>query len=129
MKNVRLTTDYDRTLPTVCAFGSELNQVWTNLVDNAVYAVGGKGHIHVRTARDGDYALVEIVDDGPGIPEAIRGRIFEPFFTTKDIGTGTGLGLVTSYRIVAGRHHGDLRFESGPGRTSFQVRLPFGKAA
>lgn len=124
LKNVTLTRDYDRTLPRICAYGSELNQVWTNLLDNAVYAVDFKGHVTVRTAREGDAVLVEIADDGPGIPAEVQSRIFEPFFTTKGVGTGTGLGLVTSFQIVAGRHKGDLRFESRPGDTRFQVRLP-----
>jgi signal transduction histidine kinase len=122
--NVRVTREYEENLPRVCAHGSELNQVWTNLIDNAIDAVEEDGNIKIRTARENDRGLVEISDDGPGIPEEIRDRIFEPFFTTKDVGKGTGLGLDVSYRIVVGRHRGDIRVVSKPGDTRFQVRLP-----
>jgi signal transduction histidine kinase len=121
--NVRLTRAYDESLPRVCAHGGELNQVWTNLIDNAVDAVDGDGHITIRTARENDRVLVEISDDGPGIPEEIRERIFEPFFTTKGVGKGTGLGLDISYRVVEGLG-GDIRVLSQPGETRLQVRLP-----
>ena len=121
---VRLVKDYDRDLPAVPAYAAELNQVWTNLIDNAVSAMGGTGTLTVRTARDGDCVLVEIGDTGPGIPPEIRGRIFEPFFTTKPVGEGTGLGLDISWRIVVNKHHGDLSVESEPGDTRFQVWLP-----
>jgi signal transduction histidine kinase len=124
LAGVRVVRDYDRSLPRLPAYAAELNQVWTNLVDNAAAAMGGSGTLHVRTRRDGDRALVEIEDSGPGIPEAIRNRVFEPFFTTKPGGEGTGLGLDISYRIVVNRHGGDLRVESAPGRTVFSVRLP-----
>jgi len=116
--------DYDRGLPQIPVYAAELNQVWTNLIDNAVYAMGGTGTLTVRTALDGDRALVEIGDTGPGVPADIRDRIFEPFFTTKAVGEGTGLGLDISWRIVVNKHHGDLRVESDPGSTRFQVRLP-----
>jgi signal transduction histidine kinase len=121
---VRIVKDYDRTLPRVPAYAAELNQVWTNLIDNAVDAVDGDGTITVRTARDGEYALVEVIDTGPGVPEELRRRVFEPFFTTKGIGRGTGLGLDVSWRVITNRHGGDLRVESSPGDTHFQVRLP-----
>jgi signal transduction histidine kinase len=121
--NVRVTRDYDENLPRVCAHGSELNQVWTNLIDNAIDAVQGDGNIKIRTAGENDRVLVEISDDGPGIPEEIRERIFEPFFTTKDVGKGTGLGLDISYRVVE-ELGGDIRVLSEPGDTRFQVRLP-----
>jgi signal transduction histidine kinase len=98
--------------------------VWTNLIDNAVAAMGGNGTLTVRTARDGERALVEFRDTGPGVPPELRERIFEPFFTTKPVGEGTGLGLDISWRIVVNKHHGDLRVESVPGDTRFQVRLP-----
>jgi signal transduction histidine kinase len=124
---VTVTRDYDRSLPRLCAYGSELNQVWTNLIDNAVDAMGGKGRLRVRTARDGDCALVEIQDDGPGIPPEVQPRIFDPFFTTKGVGKGTGLGLDVSRRIVA-RHNGDIHLESKPGDTRFRVRLPLNAA-
>jgi signal transduction histidine kinase len=121
---VRVVKDYDRSLPPVPAYAGELNQVWTNLVVNALDAMAGQGTLTLRTARDGDRALVEIGDTGPGIPEVLRRRIFEPFFTTKPVGQGTGLGLDVSYRIVVQRHGGDLRVVSEPGDTRFQVRLP-----
>ena len=121
---VEVVRDYAPDLPCITAYGSELNQVWTNLMDNALDALDGRGHLFVRTAREGDGILVEIGDDGPGIPPDIQARIFEPFFTTKAVGSGTGLGLDTAYRIVVTRHHGDLRVVSEPGDTRFQVRLP-----
>ncbi len=105
------------------ANAGELNQVWTNLIDNAIDAVGGRGRIRVRALLDGDMVTVEIVDDGPGIPREIQNRIFEPFFTTKEIGEGTGLGLDTVRRIVTG-HGGEITFDSEPGETRFTVRLP-----
>nr|BFE87596.1 hypothetical protein GCM10020093_101970 [Planobispora longispora] len=99
--------------------------MWTNLIHNALDAMAGTGTLTVRTRLEHDTtALVEICDTGPGVPEHLRERIFEPFFTTKAVGEGTGLGLDISFRIVAGRHGGDLRVESGPGDTRFQVRLP-----
>lgn len=121
---VVVTREYDRSLPRISAYGSELNQVWTNLIDNAIDAIGGQGQIWVRTWREHDQVLVEIADNGTGIPPEIQGRIFEPFFTTKGVGEGTGLGLVTSYRTVVGKHNGDIRVESKLGETRFQVRLP-----
>jgi signal transduction histidine kinase len=121
---VRVVRDFDRTLPPIPAYPGELNQVWTNLIDNAVAAMAGSGTLTVRTARDHDQALVEFRDTGPGIAPQIRDRIFEPFFTTKPVGQGTGLGLDISWRIVVNKHHGDLRAESVPGDTRFLVRLP-----
>ena len=127
LKNgIEVVRDYDRTMPTVCARGSELNQVWTNLISNAADAMNGKGKLHIRTACDGTFALVEVIDSGPGIPPEIRSRIFEPFFTTKPVGEGTGLGLDTAYRVVRG-HRGDITFDSRPGETRFQVRIPFSR--
>ncbi|MFJ9943131.1 ATP-binding protein [Streptomyces erythrochromogenes] len=124
---VQVVKDYDRSLPDVPAYPAELNQVWTNLIDNAVFAIGstgGDGTLTVRTAREGDRLLVEFRDTGPGIPADIRGRIFDPFFTTKPVGEGTGLGLDISWRIVVNKHHGSLQVESAPGDTRFQVLLP-----
>jgi signal transduction histidine kinase len=121
---IRVMKDYDRSLPPIPVYAAELNQVWTNLIDNAAFAMDGTGTLTVRTALDGDRALVEIGDTGPGVPADIRDRIFEPFFTTKEVGEGTGLGLDISWRIVVNKHHGDLRVESEPGDTRFQVRLP-----
>jgi signal transduction histidine kinase len=124
LKEIEVVTDYDRSLPPIPAYAGELNQVWTNLIDNAVQAMDGHGKLTVRTSMDGDRIRVEIGDTGPGIPAALRQRIFEPFFTTKPIGQGTGLGLDISYRIVVVRHGGDLTVESQPGDTRFIVRLP-----
>ena len=125
LRNVTVTRDFDRTLPRLCAYGGELNQAWTNLIDNAIYAVGGTGRIDIRTRRDGEFFLVEIADNGSGIPPETRSLIFSvPFFTTKG-GSGTGLGLVITHRIVVERHHGKIDFETGPDGTQFRVRLPF----
>jgi len=123
-KGITVVKDYDRTLPQISAYASELNQVWTNTIDNAIGALAGTGRLTVRTARDGDWLLVEIGDTGPGIPDEIKNRIFEPFFTTKPVGEGTGLGLDISWRIVVKKHHGDLKLVSEPGDTRFQIRLP-----
>ena len=125
LRNVTVTRDFDRTLPRLCAYGGELNQVWTNLIDNAIYAVDGTGRIDVRTRHDGEFFLVEIADNGSGIPPEARPLIFGvPFFTTKGR-SGTGLGLVITYRIVVERHHGKIDFSTGPNGTQFNVRLPF----
>jgi len=121
---VTVVKDYNRSLPSIPAYAAELNQVWTNLIDNAVAAMDGHGTLTIRTALDNDFLLVEIGDTGSGVSAEIRDRIFEPFFTTKPVGEGTGLGLDISWRIVVNKHHGDLRVESVPGDTRFQVRLP-----
>src|SRR5215210_3387450 len=122
--DVEVVRDYEKDLPHVCGHAGELNQVWTNLIDNAIDAVDGQGRITVRTASENGRILVEVADDGPGIPEDMRERIFEPFYTTKDVGEGTGLGLDISYRVVVEEHKGDIRVLSEPGDTRFQVRLP-----
>jgi signal transduction histidine kinase len=121
---VKVVKDYDRTLPKLPAYAAELNQVWTNLIDNAVSAMGGTGTLTVRTFRQDAFLVVEIGDTGSGIPAEIKERIFEPFFTTKAVGEGTGLGLDITWRIVVNKHHGDVRVESTPGDTRFQIRLP-----
>ncbi|MGW4462733.1 ATP-binding protein [Micromonospora sp. NPDC004704] len=121
---VRKEKHYDPNLPAIPAYAAELNQVWTNLIDNALGAMGDSGTLSVRTSREGDMLVVEIGDTGPGIPDAIRDRIFEPFFTTKPVGEGTGLGLDISYRIVVTKHRGDIRVSSTPGDTRFRVYLP-----
>jgi signal transduction histidine kinase len=126
---VTVVKEYDRSLPEVPAYAGELNQVWTNLIVNALDAMDGEGTLTLRTSRDGDCALVEIADTGPGIPEELRRRVFEPFFTTKPVGQGTGLGLDVSWRIVVKRHGGDLRVTSKPGDTRFQVLLPLTESA
>ncbi|MFG2925599.1 ATP-binding protein [Streptomyces sp. NPDC048305] len=125
---VNLVKDYDRSLPEIPAYPAELNQVWTNLIDNAVQAIhvtGGEGTLTVRTAREGNRLLVEFRDTGPGVPEEIRDRIFDPFFTTKPVGEGTGLGLDISWRIIVNKHNGTLEFDSTPGDTRFRVLLPY----
>ncbi|MEV3973130.1 ATP-binding protein [Streptomyces sp. NPDC050698] len=126
-RQIRVVKDYDRTLPKIPAYPAELNQVWTNLIDNAVSAMnsaGGEGTLTVRTAREHDRLLVEFRDTGVGIPAQDRERIFDPFFTTKPVGEGTGLGLDISWRIVVNKHHGGIQVESRPGDTRFQVLLP-----
>jgi len=124
LKNgITVVRDYDDKLPRICAFGGELNQIWTNLISNAIEAMQGKGELRVRTARELDRVVVEIGDNGPGIPPDILPRIFEPFFTTKGVGEGTGLGLDTASRIVR-THHGEIKVYSKPGDTRFQVCLP-----
>jgi signal transduction histidine kinase len=126
---IRIVKDFDRTLPQVPAHPAELNQVWTNLIDNAVQAMNGEGTLTLRTSREADCVLVEVCDTGPGVPPELQKRVFEPFFTTKPVGEGTGLGLDISYRIVVTGHRGDLRFTSKPGDTCFQVRLPLSEPA
>jgi len=125
---VQVIREYDRSLPRICAYGSELNQVWTNLIDNAIDAMGGKGELRIRTSRVGDSVQVEVIDNGPGIPPEVRTHLFEPFFTTKGVGEGTGLGLDTVNRIVR-QHRGRVGVESRPGETKFQVSLPIPLAA
>jgi signal transduction histidine kinase len=126
LAGIEVVKEFDRSLPPVPIYGGELNQVWTNLIDNAVQAMAGRpdARLTLRSALDGDMVRVEVCDNGPGIPAEIKQRVFEPFFTTKPVGQGTGLGLDISYRIVVARHGGDLRVESEPGRTCFIVRLP-----
>jgi signal transduction histidine kinase len=121
---ITIVKEYDTSLPAIPAYAGELNQVWTNMIDNAVSAMNGTGTLTVRTGLDRDQVFVEFGDTGPGIPEEIRGRIFEPFFTTKPVGEGTGLGLDISWRIVVNKHHGDIQVQSVPGDTRFRVRLP-----
>jgi signal transduction histidine kinase len=124
LKNVTLNRAFDRSIPRLMAYGSELNQVWTNLIDNAIDAVNGAGEICVGTCHEDNQLVVEIVDNGPGIPPDVQAHMFEPFYTTKAVGSGTGLGLIISNRIVADRHGGEIEFESKPGETRFRVRLP-----
>lgn len=121
---VEVTTQFDRNLPKIKAYGSELNQVWTNLLDNAIDAMAGQGVIDIYTHREGEHVCVHITDHGPGIPEAIQARVFESFFTTKEVGKGTGLGLDITRRIVENRHRGSIDLTSTPGKTTFFVRLP-----
>jgi signal transduction histidine kinase len=124
LKGLQVVKEFDRTLPLVPAYPGELNQVWTNLIDNAVAAMAGEGTLTLRTRLDDNGVSVDVVDTGPGIEPEVLGRVFEPFFTTKPVGEGTGLGLDISWRIVVNRHRGDLRVTSQPGETVFTVRLP-----
>lgn len=120
---VEVLRDYDPTIPTVLAYGSELNQVWTNLIDNAIDAMNGKGKITIKTSYQAPWAIVDIIDTGPGISPEILPRLFTPFFTTKPVGKGTGLGLNISYKIIL-KHRGDIKVRSRPGETHFEVWLP-----
>ena len=123
-RGVTVRREYAPDLPRIEAYASELNQVWTNIIDNAIDAMNGSGVILLRTYAENDHVAVEIVDNGPGIPANIQPRIFEPFFTTKPPGQGTGLGLHISHDIVVNRHHGWLLLKSRPGETKFKVVLP-----
>jgi len=127
-QGIAVKLDFDRTLPKICARGSELNQVWTNLIDNAIDAMEGHGELRIRTARELDRMLIEIADNGPGIPPEVQAHIFEPFFTTKGVGKGTGLGLETVHRILQ-EHSGEITVQSVPGDTRFQIRLPLPSGA
>ena len=127
-RGVTVQRDYQKIPLLVNSFGSELNQIWTNIIDNAIDAMGGKGELRVRTHREDDCVVVEIGDNGPGISPVVRPHIFEPFFTTKAVGQGTGLGLDTVQRIVR-KHRGNIQVHSEPGDTRFQVRLPLSESA
>jgi signal transduction histidine kinase len=121
---INVSREYATDLPAIHAYGSELNQVWTNLLDNAIYALDGQGEIILRTRQDESWVVVEIEDNGAGIPVEVQPRIFDPFFTTKPPGDGSGLGLDISYNIVVNKHHGNIKFNSHPGKTCFEVWLP-----
>ena len=123
---ISVSREYTTNLPRVYACGGALNQVWTDLIDNAIDAMAGQGRLVVRTAQVGNHIRVEIIDNGSGIPLDVQARMFEPFFTTKEVGKGTGLGLDMARRIIIGQHQGDIQFVSQPGETSFQVYLPIG---
>lgn len=124
---VKVNKEYSTDITKISAYGSKLNQVWTNLIDNAIDAMDGQGKLTIRTSLENNCVLVEIMDNGSGIPSEIQPRIFEPFFTSKAVGKGTGLGLDISRRIVVQEHQGNIGFESTPGSTNFQVRLPINK--
>jgi signal transduction histidine kinase len=127
LAGVTVVKEYDRSLPPVPARPAELNQVWTNLIDNAAAAMGGRGRLVLRTRRDGDDAVVEVADEGPGIAPEVFARMWEPFFTTKPVGTGSGLGLDNVRRIVDRRHGGTVEADTGPEGTTFRVRLPLSR--
>ena len=122
-KSTELTTQIEESIPPVNGFGGELNQVWVNLIDNALDAVSEGGRVELAAGRHGNTVVVRVTDNGPGIPTDIRDRIFDPFFTTKPVGTGTGLGLDIVRRLIQ-RHNGHIEVESAPGRTEFRVTLP-----
>ena len=125
VRGITVIREYAEDLPKIQGYGSELNQVWTNLIDNAAFALGGSGEIRLRTRLEGnDWVVVEVEDNGPGIPPEVQPRIFDAFFTTKPPGQGTGLGLEVSYSIVVFKHRGEIKVASVPGRTSFTVSLP-----
>jgi signal transduction histidine kinase len=121
---VQVVREYDPDVPIISAYAGELNQVWTNLVDNAIDAMDGRGTLTVSTRLDGEHVLVSIADTGSGMPPEVAARAFDPFYTTKEVGRGTGLGLDIAQRIVVDRHRGDITIESAPGRTVITVRLP-----
>jgi len=121
---ITVTRDYGNDIPLISAYGSELNQVWTNILDNALDVLNGKGEIIIRSIKEDSNVIIEILDNGPGIPNEIQSRIFDPFFTTKEPGKGTGLGLSTSYNIIVEKHKGKISVNSQPGKTCFSVVLP-----
>jgi len=123
-QGVAIKRDYDPNLPRIEAYASELNQVWTNIIDNAIDAMNGNGEITLRTYEENDQVVVEFIDNGPGVPKEIQPRIYEPFFTTKPPGQGTGLGLHVTHDIVTNRHQGLMLLESMPGKTKFKIILP-----
>jgi signal transduction histidine kinase len=127
-QGITVQCHYTEDLPNLEASGSELNQVWTAIIDNAIYAMKGQGELELHTYRDEHWLTVDITDTGPGIPEAIQAHIFDPFFTTKPPGEGAGLGLSTSHTIIVQKHHGEIVVTSRPGKTCFQVKLPLGRS-
>jgi signal transduction histidine kinase len=122
--DIGITRDYADDVPRIEAYGSELNQAWTNLIDNAIEAVEGQGVLTLRVFTARNVVTVDVIDDGPGIPPEIQSRIFEPFFTTKAPGVGTGLGLHIAYNIVVHKHRGQIQAVSRPGETRLRVVLP-----
>ena len=123
-QGVEVVREYEADLPRIDAYAGELNQVWTNLIDNAVDAMDGVGTLRITTRAEADAVVVEIADSGPGLDPAVAARAFDAFYTTKDVGKGTGLGLDIARRIVVERHRGELEIDSAPGRTVMRVRLP-----
>jgi signal transduction histidine kinase len=123
LKNIKVIRDYDSVLPRITGSGSQINQIWTNLIDNAIDAMRGEGTLHIITRNENQFAMIEITDSGPGIPPHVLPHIFEPFYTTKDVGSGTGLGLDLTYRII-NQHSATIDVQSRPGQTRFIVRLP-----
>ena len=125
LKNgISVEREYSENLPHIQAYGSELNQVWTNIIDNAIDAMSGNGRITIKTYKENQHLVVELKNSGPGIPEDIQSKIFDPFFTTKSVGKGTGLGLNISHNIIVQKHKGEIKVKSRPGETYFQIKLP-----
>ena len=127
LAGVDIERDFGADVPPFDAYAAELNQVWTNLIDNAIDAMDGRGTLRLSTRLDGSDVIVDITDSGHGMSGDVEARVFEPFFTTKDVGKGTGLGLDISRRIIAERHHGEITFDSMPGQTTVHVRLPLSR--
>ena len=127
LARVEIERDFGPDVPSFDAYAAELNQVWTNLIDNAIDAMDGQGTLRLSTRLDGSDVIIDITDSGHGMPSDVEARVFEPFFTTKDVGKGTGLGLDISRRIIAERHRGEITFDSAPGRTTVHVRLPISR--
>src|SRR5262245_1156022 len=123
-QGITIERNYARDLPKIEAYGSELNQVWTNIIDNAIDALKGHGEIRLCTWAEPERVCVEICDNGPGIPPEVQSKVFEAFFTTKPVGVGTGLGLTISYNIIMLKHRGEITVESKPGHTCFKIGLP-----
>ena len=121
---VTVVRDYGPGVPQIEAYAGELNQVWTNLIDNAIDAMDGAGTLRLTTRAEGDDVLIEVGDTGPGMPPEVAARAFETFYTTKDVGKGTGLGLDIAQRIVVERHGGTITIDSQPGETVLRVRIP-----
>ncbi len=122
-KGITVETQYSEDIPRIQAYGSELNQVWTNIIDNAIEAMNSSGKIIIRTYKKDHWAVIEIKDTGPGIPNEIQAKVFDPFFTTKPVGLGTGLGLNISHNIIVQKHKGEISVKSTPGETCFQIKL------
>ncbi|MCH7663915.1 MAG: GHKL domain-containing protein, partial [Chloroflexi bacterium] len=123
-RGINVQKIYAKELPEINAYGSELNQVWTNLIDNAIDAMDGRGELIIRTSLQEDWVTVEIIDNGAGIPKEIQDKIFEPYFTTKPPGQGTGLGLEISKKIIVDKHMGDIQVKTKHGETKFTIKLP-----
>jgi signal transduction histidine kinase len=123
-KGIRVVREYAKDIPRIQAYGSELNQVWTNIMDNAIVAMKGNGKIAIKTYKQDEWIVVELKDSGPGIPSEIQSKIFDPFFTTKPPGQGTGMGLNISHNIIVQKHKGEIKVKSKPGETCFQIKLP-----
>jgi signal transduction histidine kinase len=126
---ITVEREFDQHLPLIEAHGNELNQVWTNIIDNAITAMDGKGTLKIKTFRQDKWLVVQFSDTGHGIPKEVKEKIFDPFFTTKPPGEGTGLGLNISHNIIVEEHHGEFNVVSRPGETCFEVKIPLNNGA